>query len=61
MATITIDDREYDTDSLSDNAKGQVASLQFVKQEVARLEAQLAVYKTAEAGYAKALKEELGI
>ena len=61
MATIKIDNAEYDTDHLSDDAKAQVVSLQFVQQEVARLEAQIAVFKTAEAGYAKALKEELSI
>ena len=61
MATITIDGIEYNTDTLSDSAKAQVVSLQFVQQELARLEAQIAVYRTAEAGYAKALKEELSI
>ena len=60
MPTITIDNVEYNTDALSENAKAQVVSLQFVQQELARLEAQVAVYRTAEAGYAKALKEELG-
>jgi hypothetical protein len=61
MATITIDGAEYDTDNLSESAKAQVVSLQFVQQELARLEAQIAVYRTAEAGYAKALKEELSL
>ena len=60
MATITIDGTEYDSDNFSDEAKKQVASLQFVKNEIARLQAQLAVYKTAESGYANALKTELG-
>ncbi len=59
MATITIDGAEYDSDNFSDEAKNQVASLQFVKTEIARLQAQLAVYKTAESGYANALKSEL--
>ena len=59
MATITIDDQEYDTENLSTEAKNQVASLNFVRTELARLSAQVAVYKTAEAGYAKALKNEL--
>ena len=59
MATITIDGTEYDSDDISDEAKSQVASLQFVKNEIARLQAQLAVYKTAETGYANALKSEL--
>lgn len=61
MATITIDGVEYNTDHLSDSAKAQVVSLQFVQQELARLEAQIAVYRTAEAGYAKALKDELSL
>ena len=59
MATITIDDKEYDTENLTTEAKNQVASLNFVKTELARLSAQVAVYRTAEASYAKALKSEL--
>ncbi len=59
MAAITIDGKEYDTDNLSTEAKNQLASLQFVRNELTKLSAQIAVYKTAEAGYAKALKEEL--
>lgn len=61
MSTITIDGIEYDTEFLSDSAKAQVSSLQFVNAELQRLEAQIAVYRTAEAGYAQALKQELGI
>tara|TARA_B100000945_G_C20406065_1_gene610086 strand:- start:1259 stop:1450 length:192 start_codon:yes stop_codon:yes gene_type:complete len=59
MATVTIDGQEYNTDNLSTEAKNQVASLQFVRTELLRLNAQVAVYKTAESGYAKALKVEL--
>ena len=59
MATITIDGKEYDSENMSDEAKNQVASLQFVKNEIVRLQAQLAVYKTAEVGYVKALKDNL--
>ena len=59
MATITIDGQEYNTDNLSEEAKSQVASLQFVRSELMRLNGQVAVYKTAEAGYANALKSEL--
>lgn len=61
MATINIDGNEYDTNSLSEAAKAQVVSLQFVQSELQRLEAQTAVYRTAEAGYAKALQQELGL
>ena len=61
MATITINGIEYDTDNLSDEAKAQVISLQFVQAELQRLEAQIAVFRTAEAGYGKALQEQLGL
>ena len=43
MASVTIDGIEYNTDNPSDNANAQVGSLQFVQQELARLEAQTAV------------------
>ena len=56
MATITIDDKDYDLDNLSDEAKQQVISLQFVQTEIKRLDAQLAVYKTASMAYSSALK-----
>ena len=59
MASITIDGTEYDSEKLSEEAKNQVISLQFVKNEIARLQAQLAVYKTAEVGYVTALKNNL--
>ena len=59
MATITIDGNDYDIDSLSDKAKEQVASLQFVQNEIKRTEANLAVMKTASVAYSTALKNEL--
>ena len=59
MATITIDGKEYDSDSLSDNAKNQLGSLQFVQREIARLEGELAVHKTAATAYSTALNQEL--
>ena len=59
MANITIDGKEYDVDSLSDKAKETLASIQFVNNEVARLEANLAVLKTASSAYSNALKNEI--
>ena len=59
MAKITIDGKEYESNDLSDSAKGQVASLQFVQQEINRLEAKLAVCRTAASAYTEALKSEL--
>ncbi len=59
MANITIDGKEYNSDDLSNNAKEQLVSLQFVQSEVKRLEAQLAVFKTAGAAYSSSLKKEI--
>ena len=59
MPTIKIDNVEYDTDKLSDEAKAQLVSLQFCDQELARLQAQSAAYQTARIAYAKALQAAL--
>ena len=59
MASITIDGKEYDLENLSTAAKEQLGSLQFVQTEVNKLNAQLAVYKTAAAAYTSALKKEI--
>ncbi len=47
MTTITIDDKDYDLETLSDEAKNQLVSLQFVDAELQRLNAQAAVLQTA--------------
>jgi len=60
MPTIKIDDKDYDTDSLSEDAIAQLNSIQFVDQELARLQAQAAVLQTARIAYAKALNDVLG-
>ena len=59
MPTIKIDNVDYDTDTLSNDAKAQLASIQFCDQELARLKAQAAAYQTARMAYAKALKDKL--
>jgi hypothetical protein len=58
-STITIDRREYDLDTLSDEAKAQLRSLQFVDAEVARMRSQIAVLQTARMAYSKALQAAL--
>ncbi len=57
--TITIDNKEYDLDKLSDDAKAQITSIQFVDGELQRLNAQAAVLQTARTAYAKELSELL--
>ena len=59
MPTIKIDNVDYDTDTLSDDAKAQLVSLQFCDQELHRLQAQTAAYQTARIAYAKALQAAL--
>lgn len=59
MPTIKIDNVDYDTANLSDDAKAQLVSLQFCDQELARLQAQAAAIQTARMAYAKALQAAL--
>ncbi|NMM36113.1 MAG: hypothetical protein HHJ09_01185 [Glaciimonas sp.] len=59
MPTIKIDDKDYDLDTLSDEAKAQLASLQFVDAELLRVQAQAAVLQTARLAYSKALQAAL--
>ena len=57
--TITINDKEYILDDLSDAAKAQLGSLQLTDQEIIRLQQQLAIAQTARNAYAQALNAEL--
>ena len=59
MASVNIDGKEYNLEDLSDKAKEQLGSLQFVQAELKRLEGQIAVFRTAAVGYTNELKKEL--
>ena len=59
MPTITIDGKKYDTETLSDEAKNQLGSIQFVDRKIAELKAETAAFQTARNGYARALNEIL--
>ena len=59
MTQITIDNKQYELESLSDGAKAQLASIQFVDAELARLEAKAAAFQTARMAYSKALQATL--
>ena len=59
MAKLTLDGKEYDTENLSDNAKAQLASLQFNEVHMNRLRNELAIADTAKIAYTRALKLEL--
>ena len=60
MTDITIDNQTYDFESLSEDAKAQIASIQFVDAELQRLQAKAAALQTARSAYASALSELLG-
>ena len=57
--TITINGKEYELSSLSENARAQVTNLRVTDGEIERLKAHLAIFQTARTAYAKALKDEL--
>ena len=61
MTTITIDGKEYALDTMSDEAKAQLASIQFVDAELARLQAQAAALQTARIAYGNELNKHLGV
>lgn len=59
VTTLNLDGRTFEIDQLSDAAKAQITSIQFVDSEVARLQAQLAAMQTARNAYVEALRKEL--
>ena len=61
MTKLNIDNKEYDLDTLSDECKAQLASIQYCDQELVRLQAQTAALQTAKSAYLQALKSSLPI
>jgi hypothetical protein len=59
MPKITIDNIEYNTEDMSDNAKAQLASLQFLDVQMTKIKSEIAVYETAKSAYIQSLKTEL--
>ena len=59
MTIIEIDEKDYEFDSLSEEAKSQLAMLQFVDAELQRVNAKAAVLQTARIAYSKALNDAL--
>lgn len=54
---VTVDGVTYRYSELSEEAQEQVNNLQFVDQEMAKLNAQLAVFQTARNAYQNALQQ----
>lgn len=59
MALITIDEKDYDLDTLTADAKAQVVSLRAVDRRIMAVREELAILQTARNAYAKALKQVL--
>ncbi len=59
MPNIQIDDKDYDFNQLSNEAKAQLVSLQFGDAEIVLLQAQAAALQIARMAYAKALQTAL--
>ena len=54
-----IENKEYDVEHLSDEAKAQLTNLKFIDVELARLHAQVAVMQTARIAYFKELQKAI--
>lgn len=55
MAKITVDGTTYQTDDLTDNAKAQLASLQFLEVQIRKLRDEISIFKTAREAYKASL------
>jgi len=60
MPNITIDNIDYDTEKMSEDALANLRSIQFVDTELATLQARIAALNTARNAYGAALQELLG-
>ena len=56
---VTVDGVTYKFSDLTENARKQLVNVRITEQEIARLQQQLAIAKTARAAYAMALAQEL--
>lgn len=59
MAKLRIDNNEYDTDAISDDAKAQLAAVQFCETELRDLQAKASAIQLARTSYLAALKNAL--
>ena len=59
MAKVKIDDREYDTDTMSADAKGRLEMLVATENRLRELQREMAIMQTARNAYVQALKEAL--
>ena len=58
-SAVTVDDKEYKVEDMSEDAKAQLSNIQFVDAQILQLRNEWAVSDTARLGYTAALKGEL--
>ena len=56
---ITIDEVEYDLENASEEAKAQLANIQFVNELILQKNNELNIAMTAKIGYSRSLQREL--
>jgi hypothetical protein len=56
MPKIKIDNKEYDSESLPEEANAQIFHIQAIDFEINRMNTLIAVLQTAKSGYTQALK-----
>ena len=61
MAIIMIENIDYGLDSMSDEYRVQLASIQFREKELPRLQAQAAYFQISKAAYLQALQSTLPV
>tara|TARA_Y100000766_G_scaffold278559_1_gene285493 strand:+ start:1064 stop:1282 length:219 start_codon:yes stop_codon:yes gene_type:complete len=59
MAKITIDNKEYEYNELSDNCKNSLNKIRYVQNQIKKLSADLNILKTAQSVYYSELKDEM--
>ena len=59
MTKVTIENVEYDTESMPEEALASLQSIQFVDGELAKLNAMLSVMNTARNAYFSSLQQQL--
>lgn len=59
MATIKIDEKDYDTEDMSQEALNQIQAIQYTQNELVRIQLQAAALQTAKNAYSTALKSLL--
>ncbi len=57
--TLTVDGKDYDPETISDNAKTIIRNVQFCDQELQQIRMRTAAIQTARQAYVTALKREL--